>query len=314
VRVAVTCIQLLRDLDQHLPQFESHGLTPHPADVPGQHLEGGALIAALEGCVGVVAGDDRFTREVLAQLPQLRAISKWGTGVDGIDLAAAAGSGITVTNTPGMFDDEVADVTLCYLIMLARQLHVIDRGVRAGRWPKPAGHSLRGATLGVVGLGGIGRAVASRATMLGMTVVGYDPDAGSRDAAETVGATCVELGELLGRSEYVSVNCPLNESSYHLLDDDALAQMPPGVQIVNTSRGAVIDNAALARHLASGHVGGAALDVLETEPLASDSALRGFEQVVFGSHNASNTLEASARVHVQAIDNLARSLGVRTAR
>jgi D-3-phosphoglycerate dehydrogenase / 2-oxoglutarate reductase len=307
-RIGITCIQLVRDLQHHRAPLDERCWEVVPADIAGQHLEGDELIDALDGCVGVVAGDDKFTRDVLERLPELKVISKWGIGIDGIDLFAAADCGITVRNTPGMFDDEVADVTMAYVVNLLRQLGTIDRGVRSGSWPKPAGRSLGGLTIGIVGLGGIGRAVAARATAAGMNVIGCDPSEASCAAATALGVTCVDQATLWAESDVISINCPLNPATHHLVGSGAIALMRQGVYIVNTGRGPVIDTDALVDGLRSGRVAGAALDVMETEPLPADHALTTFDQVMFGSHNASNTLEASARVHGVAIANLIDAL------
>lgn len=307
-RIAVTCIQLLRDLDNHRAPFDERGWEVVTPEIPGQHLAGDELIAAMQDCVGVVAGDDKFTADVLAALPDLKAISKWGIGIDGIDLDEAAARGIPVRNTPGAFDDEVADVTMAYVTMLLRQLALVDRGVRTGSWPKPPGTSLRGLTIGIVGLGGIGRAVIPRALAAGMEVVGSDPSADSQAAARTSGCEIVDFGDLVRRSDVISVNAPLNSSTHHLLDDAAFDQMKEGVHVVNTGRGPVIDNDALARALETGRVASAALDVFEEEPLPAGHALTSFDRCIFGSHNGSNTLEASARVHDIAIANLIEEL------
>jgi phosphoglycerate dehydrogenase-like enzyme len=311
VKIAVTCIQLIRDLDDYRSRLHQMGLEVTAPEILGQQLEGDTLVAALAGCAGVIAGDDRFTAEVLDRCPELRTISKWGSGVDGIDGRAAAERGITVTNTPGMFDDEVADVAMAYVTMLARGLHVIDRGVHAGgAWPKPVGRSLRGATLGIIGLGGIGRALAARAAVAGMLVLGSDPSPAAADRAGAIGVEVRPLNQLLAASDFVSVNCPLNESTFHLLDEAAFTRMRNGAFLVNTGRGAVVATNALTAALASGRLAGAALDVMEVEPPPPDHPLLRLPQVVLGSHNASNTFEASARVHVLAIENLARSLGL----
>lgn len=307
-RVAVTCIQLLRDLEALRGPLDARGWQITTPEIPGQHLEGEPLVAALQGCVGVIAGDDKFTPSVINALPDLRVISKWGIGVDGIDQQAADARGIRVTNTPGMFDDEVADVTMAYVVTLARDLVAIDRGIRAGAWPKPAGRSLSAMTLGVIGLGAIGRAVVRRAATAGMTILGVDPDPDSRQAAERDGANVCNIDELLERSDVISVNCPLNDETHHLLDRGAFDRMRDGAMVVNTGRGPVIDTTALVDALRSGRVRAAALDVLEEEPPRPDHPLRTFEQVVFGSHNASNTLEASARTHELAIENLIREV------
>ncbi len=310
MKIAVTCIQLIRDIEQWRPALEQAGFDVVVPDIPGQHLEGDALVTALDGCVGVVAGDDKFTAEVQDRLADLRVISKWGIGVDGIDRPHAASRGTVVTNTPGAFDDEVADITMAYTIMLLRQLHVIHEGVRDGGWPKPAGRSLGGLRMGIIGLGGIGRAVVRRAVVAGMDVVGSDPSPESRAAAEADGAAIVDIDELMATSDVVSVNCPLTPETHHLVDDARLAAMRPGGYLVNTGRGDVVDTVALAAALRAGHLAGAALDVLEEEPPAPDNPIRGIDTVIFGSHNASNTFEASARVHRRAIENLARALGV----
>ncbi len=310
MRIGVTCIQLIRDIEAWRPALEGAGFEVVVPEIPGQHLEGDALVAALEGCVGVVAGDDKFTADVIDRLADLRVISKWGIGVDGIDRTHAAAKGIPVTNTPGAFDEEVADVTFGYIVMLLRQLHVIHEGVRDGGWPKPPGRSLGGLRLGVIGLGGIGRAVVRRGVVAQMDVVGSDPLPESQAAAVADGATILEIDELMAGADVVSVNAPLNDSTRHLVNADRLRAMPAGGYLVNTGRGEVVDTVALADALRSGHLAGAAVDVLEEEPPGPDNPIRGIDGVIFGSHNASNTLEASARVHARSIANLARELGV----
>ena len=309
MRIAITCLQLIRDLDDVRAATEEAGLEIRVPEVRGQHLEGDALIEAVEGCAGVVAGDDRFTAAVLARLPGLRVISKWGIGLDGIDLEAAAARGIAVTNTPGAFDDEVADVAMAYTIMLLRGLGAVHEGVRRGEWPKPAGRSARGLRMGIIGLGGIGRALARRAAAAGMETIGTDPAPRSRAAAEAAGTALAPLNALLSASDVVSLHCPLTPETRHLLNARRLAAMKPGAFVVNTGRGGLIDTTALAAALRSGRLAGAALDVLEEEPPSPSNPMLHAGNVILGSHNASNTLEASARVHRRALANLARALG-----
>ena len=309
MKVAVTCLQLIRDIDAVRPVLEEADFALRIPRIPGQHLEGDALVAALEGCAGVVAGDDRFTAAVLARLPALRAIAKWGVGMDGIDRAAAAARGIAVSNTPGAFDDEVADVAMAYAIVLLRRLFAVHDGARRGEWPKPAGRSARGLQMGIVGLGGIGRALARRARAAGMAVAGADPARASRAAAAADGVECLPLDALLRASDVVSLHCPLTPETRRLLDADRLALMKPGAFLVNTGRGGLVDTAALAAALRAGRLAGAALDVLEEEPPGPVNPIRGIDGVILGTHNASNTLEASARTHRRAVANLARALG-----
>jgi D-3-phosphoglycerate dehydrogenase len=207
-----------------------------------------------------------------------------------------------------MFGDEVADVAIGYVILLARQLHQVDRGVRDGQWPKPEGVSLAGRTIGVVGLGHIGQAVAKRAVAMGMQVIGNDVSSESAAAAQRSGVKIVDLGELFRDADILSLNCPLTAENRHMVDDSSLATMKPGVWIINTARGGLIDENALVLALTGGRVGAAALDVFEIEPLPADSPLRRIQQVILGAHNSSNTGEAVHRTSVRAIDNLIAGL------
>ena len=306
-RILISCIQLQRTLADHrlrLDQRNAEIILP----TIGQQLSEAELLELIPGVDGMIAGDDDVTRAVLERADRLRIVSKWGVGTDGIDLAAAAELGIRVTNTPGMFGDEVADVAMGYLIMLARHLHQTDRLVRAGEWAKPDGASLAGRTLGVVGLGHIGRAVARRALAMNMRVLGAEIDPANQAAAAQLGVEVVDLASLLAESQVISLNAPLTPGSHHLLNADTLAVLPRGAWIINTARGRLIDEAALVAALETGQVGAAALDVFEVEPLPMASPLRKLEQVILGSHNASNTVEARHRTSERAIDNLIRGL------
>ncbi len=305
--ILISCIQLQRSLSAHRARLDERGariLTPPVV----QQLSEAELVEIVPEIDGIVAGDDEITRLVLEHAPRLRIISKWGIGIDAIDLDAASELGIRVTNTPGVFGDEVADVALGYLIMLARQLHIIDRGVRSETWPKPVGTSLAGRTLGVVGLGDIGLAVGRRGLAIGMRVIGVETDPDRASAANALGIAVGDLDTLLREADAVSLNCPLTPRTWHLLDSARIASMRPGAWIVNTARGPLIDEAALVTALESGHLGGAALDVFETEPLPAESPLRAMDHVILGSHNGSNTAEAVHRTSVRAIDNLIRGL------
>ena len=312
-RVLITCPQLVRTIDQHRSWLAHHDIDPVlPAVV--QQLSEDELIQLLPGIEGIVVGDDPVSSRVLASADRLRAISKWGVGIDNIDLDAARERGITVTNTPGMFSDEVADVVIGYLIMLARRLHTVDREVRDGSWPKPVGVSLGEQTLGILGLGNIGRAVGRRARAMGMRVIGTDVLLAAMEAAGNDGMETADTAAVMREADVLSLNCPLTEENRHVLNAASLATMQKGALLINTARGGLIDEEALVEALTSGQIGAAALDVYETEPLPADSPLRGFDQVILGSHNASNTAEAVARTSTVALQNLLPYLdaGVRT--
>ncbi len=305
--VLISCVQLQESLEEHRAPLDARAARLIVPPVV-QQLTEPELLELVGEIDGIVAGDDHLTRTVLERAPRLRIISKWGIGIDAIDLDAARELGIRVTNTPGMFGDEVADVALGYLLMLARQLHVIDREVRAGTWPKPRGVSLAGRTMGVVGLGDIGLAVARRSLAIGMRVLGVELDPVRASAAAALGVEVTELEAVLPAGDVISLNCPLTPQTWHLIDASRLASMRRGAWIINTARGPLIDEAALVGALESGQIGGAALDVFEVEPLPADSPLRTLPNVILGSHNGSNTVEASHRTSVRAIDNLIRGL------
>ena len=310
MRVLLTCPQMQANYAEHAERLSAAGLE---CDLPPvvQALSETELLAIIDRYDGMVAGDDQITEAVLEKgaAARLKVISKWGVGVDGIDLAAAKRLGVTVTNCPGAFDAEVADVCVGHLVLLARGLHIVDAKVREGTWHKVLGTSLNGATLGIVGLGGIGRALAKRAIAMEMTVLGSDPSPASRDAAAALGVHVVEVDELLRSVDYLSLNCPLTADNRHLLNRTSLSQVKPGLRIVNTGRGPLIDEEALVEALQDGRVAGASLDVFEVEPLPLDSPLRTLPNVILGSHNGSNTAEASARTSRTAVDNLLRELG-----
>lgn len=306
-RVLITCPQLQRSIEEHRSSLNEEAIEVLLPPVV-QQLSEPELMELLPGVDGIIVGDDPLTANVLARGDRLRIISKWGVGTDNIDLHAAAEAGIRVTNTPGMFGDEVADVVIGYLILLARQLHRLDQRVRSGEWAKIEGVSLASRTLGIVGLGAIGRAVAARAIAMRMPVIGTEIVETNTAAAIEVGVRAAELSDLLREADVVSLNCPLTEDNHHMVDAAALRTMKRGAWIINTARGPLIDEVALADALAVGQIGAAALDVFETEPLPFDSPLRRFENVILGAHNSSNTAEAVRRTSLRAIDNLLQGL------
>jgi D-3-phosphoglycerate dehydrogenase len=308
LRVLVTCPQMQRTIEHFRDELDAAGIDIELPDVV-QALSEDELVPIIGRYDGMIAGDDQITAKVIDAASRLRTIAKWGVGVDGIDQSAAEARGIVVTNTPGAFGDEVADVALSYVLLLARRVHEIDRSVRDGGWAKPVGMTLAGKTLGVIGLGSIGRATVRRGVAFGMEVLGYDPFEPSRGAAADLGAAPVALDELLAQSRFVVVCCPLTPENHHLIDSAALALMSRDAFLVNVARGPLVDEAALADALARGAIAGAALDVFEVEPLPADSPLRRFGGVILGSHNGSNTAEGTLRVSGIAVRNLIGALG-----
>lgn len=307
--VLVSCPPMLGLLHEFLDDFAAHGMDCEAPRLV-QVLSEQELIARLPECDGWIIGDDPATRAVLAagRAGRLRAAVKWGIGIDNVDVAAARELGLGFINTPDMFGDEVADYAMAYVTALARHLFEVDRGVRAGAWPKPAGTSLRDKVVGLVGYGNIGRACARRFDAAGLVVQVYDPGPAAGAAAAADGRAVLAWPTGLEACDFLVFTCALNAANRHMLDAAALARCKPGVRVVNVARGPLIDTVALLAALSDGRVHGAALDVFEIEPLAAEAELRRFDNVVFGSHNGSNTVEAVRRTSRRAIAELARLL------
>lgn len=253
---------------------------------------------------GVIAGDDAFTERVLKAAPKLKVISKWGTGIDSIDQQAAKKLGIAVRNTPDAFTQPVADSVLGYMLCFARGLVSMDRNIRSGRWEKTPGFALREATLGIIGVGNVGRAVAQRAVAFGMKVFGNDTAEIPESVLSGLGMELVTKEDLLTRSDFISINCDLNSSSYHIIAKPELAKMKPTAYLINAARGPLVDEQALVWALQNNEIAGAALDVFEVEPLPKDSKLREFENCLMAPHNSNSSPEAYRRVHENTIRNL----------
>jgi D-3-phosphoglycerate dehydrogenase / 2-oxoglutarate reductase len=293
-------------MDEFRHHFDAAGIEVVEPDVVQAPSEE-ELKLLLVDIDGIIAGDDPITAEVLDSAPRLKAISKWGVGTDGIDVEAATARGISVTRTPNVFGEEVADVAIGYMVMLTRQLHRMHESVCNGGWLKVEGVSLSGKTLGVVGFGDIGRAAARRGLGFGMDVLTSDV-ADVSNLARTAGVSLVPFGELMARSDVVILCCPLTAATWHLLNDQSLTEAKDGVYVINVARGPLIAESALVAALETGHVEAAALDVFEEEPLHESSPLRRFEKCVFGTHNGSNTSEGVRRASRAAVDNLLEAL------
>lgn len=306
-KVLVTCPQMQRTIDHFRDELAAAGVDVELPEVV-QALSEEELIQIIAHYDGMIAGDDEISGKVISMASRMKVISKWGVGVDGIDRESARGRGIIVTNTPGAFGDEVGDVAIGYVLLLARRLHEIDRSVREGGWRKPVGMTLRGKTIGVVGLGSIGLAVVDRARGFGLEILGFDPFESQLDLARERGATPVDLDDLLGRSRFVVLCCPLTPDSRHMINERTLGLMNSDSFLINVARGPLVDEAALSRALENGEIAGAALDVFEIEPLPVDSPLRQFESVIFGSHNGSNTEDGTLKVSGLAVKNLIENL------
>lgn len=306
-RILISAPYFLPVVEHYRSQLEAAGMELVIADVR-ERLSEEELLPLVPTIHGAICGDDGFTERVLCAAPHLKVISKWGTGIDSIDINAAARLGIRVFNTPNAFTDCVADSTFGYILNFARQLFRMDQDVRSGKWIKPDAVTLRECTLGVIGVGNIGKAVVRRAVAFGMTVMGYDPvPVAESFRAETI-LEVVSMHELLKSSDFVSLHCDLNPTSYHLIDRPQLESMRPTAYLINTSRGSVVNEQALIEALRAGQIAGAALDVFESEPLPRDSPLRKLNNCLLAPHNANSGLAAKKRVHESTIHNLLTGL------
>ncbi|MEL6977867.1 MAG: phosphoglycerate dehydrogenase [Pseudomonadota bacterium] len=313
MKALVTCLHLQRRIEEYRSAFENCGVALILPEITGQQLSAGEMRALFAAGVDVaILGDDAVDREALVagKAAGLKAIVKWGIGTDAIDKAAARALGVPVYNTPGAFGEEVADLAMAYLLMLARPLHKMDAGVREGAWLQIQGRSLSGLTAGVIGLGSIGQAILRRARGFGMTTLGYDV---SEPAAEDLAALATEfapLSAVFERADILFLACALTPENRHLVNADRLALMKPDAFLINVARGPLVDEAALVEALKQGRLGGAGLDVFEIEPLPETSALRALDTVVLGSHCGSNTREAVARINALTVEMALRLLGV----
>ncbi|MBB3064780.1 phosphoglycerate dehydrogenase [Limibacillus halophilus] len=260
-------------------------------------------IAAFDGLA--VRSATKATAEIIAAGTNLKVIGRAGIGVDNVDIAAATGRGIVVMNTPDGNSITTAEHALALLFTLARQIAEANSSTKAGKWEKSRfmGVELTGKTIGIVGCGNIGSIVAERALGLRMKVVAYDPFL-SNERADDLGVRKVELDELLGAADFITLHVPLTEQTRGILNEESLAKTKPGVRIINCARGGLVDEAALYNAIQSGQVAGAALDVFETEP-ARESPLFGLEQVVCTPHLGASTSEAQEKVALQIAEQMA---------
>ena len=306
-KVYVTCPPMLGLIDEFADDFAAKGLDCAPGKVT-QVKTVAELVDEVPLYDGWIIGDDPASREVVAAgvKGRLKAAVKWGVGVDNVDFAAFKDFGVPVENTPGVFGGEVADVALTYALGLARETYRIDREIRFhNAWPKPAGVSMCGRTVAIVGFGDIGRQTARRILACGSKVSAYDP---VFRPVEDLPVEPAEWPARIGEADFLIFTCPLNAGTRHMFNDALLPKLKRGVRVVNVARGPVIDERSLLKGLDGGIVHSAALDVFEVEPLAPDSPLRRFDRCVFGSHNGSNSVDAVRRVSRLAIEKIDRLL------
>lgn len=302
--VLVTAGVFVERGEEACARVEAEGLTLKPAPGP---LAEAALIEQLQGCVAVIASMDPYTERVFAACPDLRVIARWGIGYDGVNVAAATRHGVMLINTPGAVTEAVADMTFALMLGAARRLPYCDAAVRAGQWPTVYSGQVYGKTLGLVGFGQIGQAVARRAAGFCMRVLATDPAADAA-AAAALGVELVTLEQVLRESDYVSLHATLCAETRRMIGEEQLSLMKPTAYLINAGRGGLVDQKALTEALRTGRIAGAGLDVLDPEPPAPGDPILELPNVVFTPHCSSFTHDTVALVNTRVADNLLQAL------
>ncbi|MCA8992282.1 MAG: phosphoglycerate dehydrogenase [Planctomycetaceae bacterium] len=287
----VTCIALNSDEGPHLAIFQENGFEVAPCDRSVDFFNEDNLINALKGCHAVIAGSEPYTERVLSSLPDLRIITRSGVGFDAVNLAAADANGVVVTTTPGVNHHAVAEHTIAMLMAVGRGFPDQDQRVREGRWQRIAYPRIMGTTLGLIGLGRIGQAVATRAVGLGMQVLVTEPYP-DMDFVENWNIELVDLDQLLTESDYVSIHSPLLAETRGMMNAAAFRKMKKSSVFINTARGGLVNEPDLIAALESGEIRAAALDVFEKEPLPVESPLTKMSNVLLAGHVAGLDIES----------------------
>ncbi|MBS1253025.1 MAG: Hydroxypyruvate reductase [Anaerolineales bacterium] len=276
-----------------------YSIVESPHDRP---LEPAELAGLMGDVVGVILGVDEVTPDVINRAARLRVLSRFGVGVDNIDLKAASRRGIVVTNTPGANSVSVAELTIGLMLALARHIAHHDCIVKQGGWERIRGVELSGGLLGLVGLGSIGQAVAQRALGFGMRIVYYDPLPPPQEVIDSLPASACTFEDTLSQSDVVSLHCPLNDNTRRLINRRAIERMKPSALLINTARGGLVDEVALYDGLAQGKISGAASDVFTQEP-PRDSSLLALDNFIATPHIGASTRQAAVRVGQMAAEN-----------
>ena len=293
------------DVSDPLEMLREAGFEVRCASNPRLHLglcSEQETIDELRDAHAVLANLEQYTEQVLAGLPSLRVINILGVGFDNVDIAAATAQGIVVAVTPTASHEAVAEHALALLLCVARSVVKNHRSLRAGRWEPQSSLPIRGKTLGILGLGRIGRSLARRALALKMKVIATEK-APDEAFLGKYGIELVDLDTLLRRSDYLSLNCPLTQETLGLLDKKNLAKMKPGSVLINTARGGLVVESDLMEALRSGPLRAAGLDVFEQEPINADNPLLKMDNVILSPHIATDAL-AIENIYTESTDNI----------
>jgi len=306
-KVLISAPYMQKEIGKLLHIFEENNID---IDLPPvkERLSEAELVPIIEKYDGIICGDDSFTKKVLQKAKKLKVIVKWGTGIDSIDQYAAKRLGIPVYNTPNAFSEPVSDTVMGFVLLFARNIPWSDQMMKLGGWKKIRCYSPSEQTIGIIGIGNVGKIVARKANAFGMQIYGNDIKEISEEITKSFNIMMVDKETLLRQSDYVSLNCDLNETSYHLISKPEFQLMKNTAILINTARGAIINEPDLIEALENKIIAGAALDVFEAEPLSQDSPLRRFQNCLLSSHNANSSPLYWQKVHENSIKNLIKEL------
>ena len=306
-KVMVSAPYMVPEIDRFRQWFIDHDIDMDVIDVK-ERLEEAELLEIIEKYDGVICGDDRFTEAVYQKAKNLKVVSKWGTGIDSIHKEIAEKYGVTVCNTPDAFSHPVSDTVMALMLAFTRNILTSDKVLKEGGWGKIKGKTLGEQTLGIIGCGNIGTRVARKAEAFGMRILVYDIRKIPAAITEQYRIEQVDLDTLLRESDFVSTNCDLNETSYHILSTEEFKKMKNTAIVINTARGPIVDEKALIEALQSGEIAGCGLDVFEEEPLPLDSPLRKMDNAILAAHNSNSSPKYWERIHESTLNNLLRVL------
>jgi phosphoglycerate dehydrogenase-like enzyme len=308
-RVLITAPYMIRERRKIQGLLHAKELSVDWAEVQ-ERLGEADLIKVIAPYHGIICGDDRITETVLERAKNLQVIVKWGTGIDSIDKIEAEHRGVPVFRTLDAFTEPVADSTLGAILVFARSIFDNDRLMKAGKWDKPQGFSLSEKTVGIIGLGHIGTAVAKRLFPFGPTVLANDLVEKDSGLLQQYNIRMVDKESLYENADFICLHCDLNPTSFHLFQEKTFCKLKKRPVLINMARGPIVQENALIRALETGMISGAALDVFEEEPLPEDSALRKMANVLLSAHNANSSPFYWQKVHENSVRMLLRGLGL----
>ncbi|HPL98339.1 MAG TPA: phosphoglycerate dehydrogenase [Bacillota bacterium] len=306
-KVLITAPYMQQELEKFLDFFKQNDIEIHVPEIIERMNEKG-LLEIIEGFDGVISGDDQFTERVFDKAKNLRVISKWGTGINSIDLEAAKKYGVKIYNTLNAFSHPVSDTAMGMILCFSRNIIASDKALKDGKWKKIRGKSLSEQTLGIIGMGNVGTQLAKRANAFNMNILANDIKEIPSVILEKYNVTMVTKEEIYNSCDFISLNCDLNSTNYHMLNKDTFSLMINKPVIINTARGGLIKETDLIEALREGKVAGAGLDVYEEEPLPADSPLRNMDNCILSSHNSNSSPKYWEYVHANTLKNLLKGL------